>query len=592
MAQAVARQASPGEVRPDPITIRIIGELAAGAVRQMQEVLFRTGYSTIIRESQDASCALLSADGKLAAQHVVLPLHMGAFPRSIEGVLQRYDASDMRDGDAFLVNHPYEGGSPHAPDFCVILPVVEGTRLHGFAASIAHKSDIGGPVPGSCSGVAGELFNEGLQLPPLRFMQAGRVNGEVEAIIRANSRQPDLVLGDLMGQIGCAKVGADRLRALARRYGAEQIQIALDTLRHASRALVENRIERWPDGTGEAERVLDLAGSDEAPMRVHVRVEKQKRDLHFDFSGSSDQDRGPSNVRPPLVRAACAYALIALSDPAQPINGGVLDAFRISTRTGSILDPRFPAAVNTYNPTVHAIIDSVMEALAPIGSGCARADGSGGRVLSFSHQGNARPRLQYEILAGGSGARTGLDGENGRHDNQTNGRITPVEIIEVEFPVRLSRFALEPDSGGAGTYRGGLAFCRDYEILAEGTRLSLRSSKHQRAPHGAAGGLDGATGDCRIVAADGGERRLSAMQTDVELQRGDHVVFRTPGAGGLGSPQTRPLDAVLGDVLDGYVSADRAADTYGVALEQRGRTLSVDAVATGALRRNLAEGTR
>lgn len=593
VAAALSRQVSRTATTPDPVTVRIIGERAASAVREMQEVLFRTGYSTIIRESQDASCALLTPDGQLAAQHVVLPLHIGAFPASIEGVLQRYRTEDMREGDVFVVNHPYLGGSPHAPDMCVIVPVVDDLGLHGFAASIAHKADIGGPVPGSCSGSARELFNEGLQLPPLRLVQEGRLNREVEAIVRANSRQPDLVLGDLRGQIGCGRVGADRLRALVHRYGAETTASALAALRDLGRARIESRLEEWPDGEGVAERVLDAAGDRETPLRVHVAAQKRGRRLHFDFSGSSDQDAGPSNVRPPLVRAACAYALVALSDPAQPINAGVLDACQVTTRPGTLLDPHFPAAVNTYNPTVHAIIDSVLEALAPMTGGCTRSEGSGGRVMSFSHRrADGRPLLHYEIFAGGSGARTGLDGDNGRHDNQTNGRIASVEIIESEFPVRLTRFALEVDSGGAGQFRGGLAFGRDYQILGDGSRLSLRSSKHEIAPRGTAGGHDGGAGDCRIVSADGSERCISAMQADIPLRRGDRIVFRTPGAGGLGPPMHRAPEAVLEDVLDGYVSRGSAAHDYGVVLASRGQTLSVDGEATTARRRARKEAPR
>ena len=384
-------------------------------------------------------------------------------------MLRRYPLGEIGDGDAFVVNHPYEGGSPHAPDLAVIAPVFLDDRLIGFTASIAHKSDIGGPVPGSCSGQAREIFNEGLQIPPVRLVRGGEVNAEVEALIHANSRTPDLVMGDARGQIGCCRIGARRLAETARRYGADVLEGAFGQLQAATRTRLRAAIASWPDGHASAERPLEQRG---APIMIRVAVEKQGERLSFDFTASDDQAPGPSNIRPPTVRAACAYALIALSDPAQPINGGVLDAFEARMRPGSILDPCFPAPVNTYNATVHAVVNAALEALGALMPGAGRGDGSDSRSLIFGlgpgrRDPRARVDVQYEIFAGGTGARQGLDGVNGCHVNQTNGRIAPIEVIETEFPVRIRRFELIPDSGGAGRWRGGLAFRRDYEVLAE-----------------------------------------------------------------------------------------------------------------------------
>ena len=195
----------------DSITEEILNASLAGVVKQMQEALFRTGFSTIIRESHDASCAVLTSQGDVAAQHIVLPLHLGVFPVSIKAVLESYSADGIRDGDAFLVNHPYIGGSPHAPDMCVIVPVFVNRELAYFTASIAHKSDIGGSVPGSCSGKATDIYSEGIHFPPIRFVRNREISPEIEALIRANSRSAELVMGDIRGQLGCGWLGLDRI---------------------------------------------------------------------------------------------------------------------------------------------------------------------------------------------------------------------------------------------------------------------------------------------------------------------------------------------------------------------------------------------
>ncbi len=574
----------------DAVSAQIIGASAAGIVREMQEALFRTGYSTIIRESQDASCAILLPDGTLGAQHVVLPLHIGAFPASLAGVLARYPREEMAPGDAFLVNSPYEGGSPHAPDFAVLMPAFLGERLIGFTASIAHKSDIGGPVPGSCSGQAREVFNEGLQIPPVRIAAGGTINREIEAMIRANSRAPELVMGDVRGQIGCCEVGARRFAATAERYGEATVLSALQLLQQAATARLKATFAEWPDGVAQAERALESDGvRKDTPVAIRVRAALHGERLVFDFTASDDQAAGPANIRPPTVRAACAYALIALTDPRQPVNGGLLDAFEVVTRPGSVLDPRFPAPMNTYNATVHAVINAVFEALAGLAPEAARADGSDSRSLLFGLPADrpdprARAYVQYEIFAGGTGARAGLDGLTGSHVNQTNGRIAPIEVIETEFPVRIGRFEPIPDSGGAGTFRGGLAFRREYEVLAEAMRLSVRSSKHVIPPQGHAGGEPGRCGDA-LVNPDADATRLAARASDITLSRGDVVRLDTPGGGGVGDPLARDPAAVLTDVLDGYVTPAAAEAVYGVRFRDGAPAKGIDEAATQAARR-------
>jgi N-methylhydantoinase B len=573
----------------DAVDLEVVKASLSGIVREMQNSLFRTGFSTIVRESQDASCALMNAKGEVVAQHVVLPLHIGAFPACCGAVIAEF-SNDIAEGDAFLINHPYYGGSPHAPDMCVLSPVFVEGALFGFCGSIAHKSDIGGPVPGSCSGQAREVFNEGLHLPPVRYQRRHETRTDIERIIGANSRTPELVLGDIRGQLGSDRLGEKRLHELAAKYGKAKILACFDRLFELSESRLRQTFAEWKDGRFEAERFVDDDGIDlEKPVRIHVVIEKKGDSIHFDFSGSADQTKGPANVRPPLVQAACAYCLISLTDPQTFVSQGLLRAFTVTARDGSVLNPRFPAPVNTYNPTVHALVDAVYDALSNIVPDKVRADGSGSRsiILGGRSTNTGRGYVQYEIIAGGAGARATKDGASGITDNQSNAMIAPIEIIESEFPTRLLRFDLIKDSGGAGHHRGGLGIRREYLNL-EDARFSIRSMKHVIPPNGCAGGMTGRPGDIWIN-PDGQDpqnppKRLPTRYADYPLKKGDVFRLDTPGGGGHGDARQREPARVLDDVREGQLSPEAAERDYGVVIKRDGRDFVLDAAATQAAR--------
>jgi N-methylhydantoinase B len=570
----------------DPITLQVIQARLAGIVQEMQNSLFRTGFSTIIRESQDASCAILNIKGEVVAQHVVLPLHMGAFPACAEGVLKHYKKSEIHEGDAFITNHPYLGGSPHAPDMAVLTPIFYESEWVGFAANMAHKSDIGGTVPGSGSGQAREIFQEGLHLPPVRFAERYKNVEEIAAVITANSRTPALVIGDIRGQVGACRVGEKRLVELMERYGKETILDATAELSTYTEARVKQALASWPDGSAEGESFVDHDGIElDKPIRIHVKVEKTGRHIHFDFSGSSDQTRGPANIRPPLVRACCAYAIVSLVDPYLPINQGIAASITTNFREGSVLDPRFPGAVNTYMPTALAVVEALFRALARFAPRKTVAGSSGSAAMVLGGRSAERGYVHYEIFSGGTGARSGKDGISAMAFHLSNCRTAPVEIIESEFPARVERFELLRDSGGPGEFRGGLGFVRECRILAEEVRFSLRTDKHDIAAVGVDGGKDGRPGACIVSGGSPGEKRLPSRFGDYILHRGDLLRLERPGGGGLGEPLARPPERVLEDVRQGYVSAEAAHDVYGVAVEAREAGWRVDEQATRALRK-------
>lgn len=583
-AQAPGRT---GQGSTDAITVEVIRQSLIGVVQEMQNSLFCTGYSTIIRESKDASCAIADLSGRVVAQYTVLPLHLGAFPETIENILRAYPVEEMRDGDAFLVNHPYYGGSPHATDMAVVAPVVVGGEVFGFSGSIAHKSDIGGLVPGTNSSQAREIYHEGLMVPPVRYYRAFAPSPEVETLLRANSRTPHLVLGDLRGQVGATHLAADRVRALCAKYGKETVDTASGRLLELTEQQIRSAVAQWPDGRYTGERHMHsegMAGGEPVGIRVVVTIEGDGID--FDFTASDDQMTGPYNIRPPLVRAVCSYALKCLIDPELPSNSGFAQAMTASFRSGSLLDPLPPAPVNTYMPVAVATAEALFDAL---GKALARgriAESSSGTNGTFSYRlpGHSSPKVQYELPAGAMGARWDKDGVSASKVHVANGSLTPIEVLETEFPVRLQRFELVRDSGGPGRHRGGLGYLREYRVLAP-ARFTTRNGRELTPPAGKDGGLPGRPSVLTVNPGTAQEAAITVESGSVTLQPGDVVRVAQAGGGGYGDPRDRPAEQVLRDVREGYVSPESARDHYGVAVVRTpAGEWRVDDAATGLLR--------
>lgn len=550
----------------DAMVAEVISARLVGVVREMQNTLFRTGYSTVIRESQDASCAITDRAGAVVAQHTVLPLHLGAIPACVRGVLARYSAETMRDGDAYLINHPYLGGSPHANDTAVVTPVFWRDELVAFCVSMAHKTDIGGTVPGSCSGTAREIFHEGLHLPPIRWVAAGRINDDIDAIVAANSRAPDVVLGDLRGQLGCTRLGVRRMHEVLDRYGSEVVGQAVEYLFVTTERRVRSRVETWADGTYRAELALDNDGVVlDQPLSVRVAVRIAGDQILFDFSDTDDQAIGPANICPPAVRAVCYYCVKCLVDPDLPNNGGLANAIDVRLRSGSLLDPVLPAPVNTYIPTAQVVAETLFSALAPVEPALQIAGSGGTAGMSLGYRtADGGSAVQYELFGSGLGARRSTDGVSGTSIHVGNSRVTPIEIIESEFPVRVLRFELISDSGGAGRHRGGLGYVREYQ-LEEDARVTSRGDKHLIAPHGWQGGRPGRAGRLVIHGGTPDERSLPSRVGDIQLAAGAVLRIERAGGGGMGPPHERDTGALERDLREGYVTAEGAQEDYGVA---------------------------
>lgn len=548
----------------DPITLQVIQSRLSGIVQEMQNNIFRTGYSTIVRESQDASCMILDPIGDVVGEHVVLPLHIAALPEVVKAVNRVY-GGNIYPGDAFITNHPYLAGVTHSIDMAVVVPVFIGDYLLAFCASIAHKSDLGGMVPGTGSGNARELFQEGIQYPPIKLVDRGRPIPEIESILRANSRTPDVIMGDIRGQIGTAHLGEERLQDVVSKYGLEVVVATFSQIQNGAEKWVRNVIRNWNDGVFEAETWVDNDGIQlDKPIRYHVRIEKKGEKILFDFSNSAEQTLGPLNVRPPLVRGCCYYAMVAMIDPKLPNNGGLARVIETKFRRGSVLDPIFPAPTNTYMASATAVTEAILQAMNGLvpDKKVAGMGGVGGMVIG-GKRGNGSSYVQYELIGAAYGARSNKDGVSGVSVLLDNAKTAPIEVLETEFPVRVRRFELICDSGGAGRYRGGLAVRREYDILATEAQLTLRGGKHSHPAFGVDGGLPGRVGSCIINPDMENEESLPSRFGGVPLHFGDIVRLEKAGGGGLGSPNERNWDSLVSDVLDGYVSFESAINDYG-----------------------------
>lgn len=552
-------------VRLDPITFQVIVSRLSGIVQEMQENIFRTGYSTIVRESHDASCMMMDAQGDVVGEHVVAALHVTALPGVVRAVRRSF-GDDIHPGDAFLTNHPYLADVTHSVDTAIVAPVFVGDRLVAFCGSIGHQSDLGGMVPGTGNGSAREIFQEGTLFPVVRYMEGGKVARDIEAVLRANSRTPYLVIGDISGQIGCARLGERRLLETIERYGLETVLAVFAEKQDRTERRVRAALAAIPDGDAEAELAIDAAGGAGSAIRFHLRVEKRGERILFDFTKSSDQVEMPINVRPSNVRGCIYYALIGLIDPTIENNGGLARSIELKVRPGSILDPVFPAPTNTYMNTTMAVVELVCAAMSKLSpeKQVAGVGGVGGGLAIGGRYPDGRLFSTYELVGTAYGASNENDGASGISTLLNNAHTAPIEIMENEFPIRLRRFELIRDSGGAGRFRGGLAPVREYDVLVEQAQLTLRGGKHEVPAQGVAGGAPGRLGNCIINPGSSEEKSLPSRISGVPLKRGDVVRLEKAAGGGLGPPKERPFERVLDDVIDGYVSREAAIAVYGV----------------------------
>lgn len=548
--------------KTDPATFEVVKNSLQKAAEEMKIVLAKTAYSPVLKVAGDYSCGIFDAKGDMVAQGPDLPIHLGSMPDAVRAVIQAF-GDDIHDGDVFIHNDPYFGGS-HLPDVNVVGPAFHGDKLLGFGCVRAHWPDIGSATPGSYGAVT-EVYGEGLRLPPVRIYAQGILDRNVEAIIRANVRTPDERWGDLSAQIASNRRASQRLCDLADKYGADRLTDIMQEVLDYSERMMRTLLAKLPDGEGafedycDGDGILEQGETEDATFTIRMKIRKAGETISVDFAGTDPAVAGPMNA-PLSVTASgvyCSLKMIVDPDGLIPANSGAWRPIAVTAPDGSVVNARFPSPVVYANHEMsHRVADMTFGALAGIMPDRVMACSQGtSAIMTFGgvDYRTGDRYVSYESVKGGFGARPNKDGINALSSGIANTMNTPIEALEMSFPLRVECYELIPDSGGAGQYRGGLGTRRAWTVLENTARATVCMERTKSAPFGVAGGEAGRLGKATMRLPDGTEQNLPSKGA-FDVPAGGQVILEAPGSGGYGEPAKRETACVEADIADGYLT--------------------------------------
>jgi N-methylhydantoinase B len=528
----------------DPITQEILSSGFHHIAEEMAVVEYRASYSPIIREMLDFNCGLFTADGRMIANSEQIPAQLGLMQFALEFVIQKW-GEDVAEGDAFLTNHPYMGGT-HTPDLQVFTPLFRDGRIIAWAGSIAHHIDIGGRFPGTESAQCTELFQEGLIFPAVKLVEAGTRVRSLYEMVGANVRDPASTRGDLDAQLAACRRGMTRIDELCDGHGTDVVTAAMESLLRTTAARAEAAFRAWPGRTVEAEGFMDDSGFvDTPPMRVHAAVHVEDGTLVVDLTQSHPQVPSAMNVPIASTHAATFFAVRAFLGPEVPQNAGLTSRVRVIAPEGTMFNPIFPTALSARHLAVQRLTDVLIEALCdllPERSVAASQVSFPAFVFQAVDPRSGRLTLLADILGGGGGARRDAPGDNGIDPYCSNCAILPAEIAELEYPFRIECTELVEGSGGEGRQGGGLGIRRDYRLLGEvcDGMYYVEQTDPAYAPRGREGGGSGAPGSASVTRAGSHEATTVAGKGYIHLYRGDLISLVGAGGGGFGTTKEEP----------------------------------------------------
>ena len=568
----------------DPFLREVIKYAFDAIADNMALTLMRTSHSGIVRDSLDFSTALSDATGQTIAQGVCTPMHLGCFQDALKNVINSFKEKIYQD-DVFIFNDPFAAAGQHLPDIYITSPVFHNSRIVAWATALAHHSDVGGIVAGSNALGAHEIFQEGLRLPVVKFLERGVPNQALWDVITLNVRTPEKVLGDLQAQIAACKSCEKELGDLFDRYGVETVLEYADHLQDYAEELTKSEIRKVPNGIYSFTDHIDGLGKDPQPVVLNVKVTVEDEAVIVDWEGTSKQVPGGINPSFPFTKS-CAYAALSSILGADiPNCEGFSRPITVKAPLGSLLNPKFPAPCGARGITGYRMIDCLFGALSSAVPDNVTADTTGGSTLpTISGYINGKAYVFCETFMGTWGGTSKHDGQEGVPHMGANQSNVSVEMIEQDYPIRINQYGLVPDTGGAGQYRGGLALMREYESLHDGALLNVRSDKRDFPPHGLFNGKNGKPSK-NILNPDSKHKILPVLMTEVEtLNRGDVFRHIMAGGGGYGDPLKRTPELVLKDVIEEKVTMAGAREDYGVVNIKKAEEFIIDSIATKKLR--------
>ena len=570
----------------DPITLELFRNALSSIADEMAVTICRTTYSGVLRDNMDFSTAFTDGQGRLVAQGLTIPLHLGSIPTALESVIRTYD-NNMNPGDVFIINDPYAGGM-HLPDIFVFTPIFSHGERIAFAATICHHADVGGRVPGSNASDSTEIFQEGVRIPPLKLYDQGVPNDTLWKLLETNVRLPVQVFGDLRAQLAACSIAEDQFIELVGEYGIEETRHYMSEVTNYAERLTRAAISELPDGKWSFEDFIDDDGIDRGQLiRLHCTVTKTGDTIKVDWDGTSNQVKGAINCTLSFTKAVSYAAIRSVLPGDIPTNDGMFRVIEVNAPKGSILNMIPPAACAARGLTGFRMGDCLFGALAMMlpDQVFAASDGGNTGVSIGGYDELLKPFIFVDFACGSWGGRPWADGVQGNSNMFANMACQSIEVIEAEQPLQVSEYEFLPDRAGPGKFRGGAPYCREYRFVEKDAVLQVRSDRRSVLPYGLYGGQPGRPSN--NILNPGPEALPLDSKLTMNIKYGDVFRHELAGGGGWGNPLERSTDKVVLDVRDGYVSLEGARRDYGVCIDHE--TGLADEEKTKLVRSEMAE---
>ena len=568
----------------DPIAFELFKNAIFSIADEMALTICRTTYSGVLRDNMDFSTAFADANGKLVAQGLTLPGHLGSIPTALDVVVERFE-DEIHPEDMFIMNDPFDGGM-HLPDIFIFKPIFWKGRRVAFAATICHHADVGGRVPGSNASDSTEIYQEGLRIPAMKLYDRGARNDTLWTLIEKNVRIPVQVFGDLRAQLAACTIAERQFLDLIERFGSENVDAYMKEVIDYAERLTRAAIRDLPDGEFDFEDWIDDDGIDiDRPIRLYVKVSKRGDEMSVDWTGSSEQVKGAINNTLSYTKAASYAGIRSVLPDGIPNNEGVFRVIDVTAPPGTIANNVLPAACAARGLTGFRMVDCMFGALAKMlpNRVCAASDGGNSGVSIGGYDAKRNPYIYVDFACGTWGGRPWADGLQGNSNMFANMASQSVEVIEAEQPVEILAYELLPDRAGPGKYRGGAPYYRDYRFTEKEAVLQVRSDRARFRPYGLYGGLPG-TASANYLNPQRENKKLSSKPT-MMIENGDVFRHELAGGGGWGDPLERHPSDVLRDVRNELVSAEAARTGYGVIVDTEAWRVDIDG--TSALREQM-----